>query len=373
MYSSDFDPSEWDLPPLDVDDSAEPPPERDGPYGGVFLGSELGSIRFSRDAEFVDLGEAVVDGFASVQPGLVELARLGSTDFGSLTASERVDALIVLEQQRAWLDGVQQQLLAEVAVHDTSKEKWAREEVAAALGLAPVTAGSRLKNAEQLCTRLPATLDALLAGRIKAMQATAITEASYVLANSLLPAFENRVLTRAPEQTLAQLRQSVKRAVLRFDPASAEQRRQRAVEDRCVRISDAGDGMAWLTALLPAPQAHACYAKLDAGARLAPPQDPRTLDQLRADLFVDAVLTGLSGTLPTKHGLQPNISVIVSLETLAGVEDEPGWLDGYGPITADTARDLASDQTGTWRRLIIDPIFGQVIDYGTTKFVRPSI
>jgi hypothetical protein len=57
----------------------------------------------------------VVDGFASVQPGLVELARLGSTDSGSLTTSERVDALIVLEQQRAWLDGVQQQLLAEVA------------------------------------------------------------------------------------------------------------------------------------------------------------------------------------------------------------------------------------------------------------------
>jgi hypothetical protein len=54
-----------------------------------------------------------------------------------------------LEQQRAWLDGLQQQLLAEVAVHDTSKEKWAREEVAAALGLAPVTAGSKLKNAEQ--------------------------------------------------------------------------------------------------------------------------------------------------------------------------------------------------------------------------------
>ena len=58
----------------------------------------------------------MVDGFASVQPGLVELARLGSTDFGSLTATERVDALIVLEQQRAWLDGLQQQLLAEVAV-----------------------------------------------------------------------------------------------------------------------------------------------------------------------------------------------------------------------------------------------------------------
>jgi len=64
--------------------------------------------------------------------------------------------------------------------------------------------------------------------------------------------------------------------------------------------------------------------------------------------------------------------VIVSLETLAGVEDEPGWLDGYGPITAQTARALAADETGTWRRLVIDPIFGQVIDYGTTRYRPPT-
>jgi len=57
---------------------------------------------------------------------------------------------------------------------------------------------------------------------------------------------------------------------------------------------------------------------------------------------------------------------------LAGVEDEPGWLDGYGPITADTARALAADDTGTWRRLVIDPIFGQVIDYGTTRYRPPT-
>jgi hypothetical protein len=229
-----------------------------------------------------------------------------------------------------------------------------------------------LKNAEPLCRRLPASLDSLLAGRITGLKASAITEASYVLADAVLPAYEARVRKRAPEQTLAQLKQSVKRAVLRFDPASAEHRHQRAAEDRCVRIADAGDGMARLSQLLPAPQAHACYATLDAAARMTPAEDPRTLDQLRADLFIDAILTGLSGPLPARHGLQPHISVLVSLETLAGVEDEPGWLDGYGPITADTARQLASDDTGTWRRLIIDPIFGQVIDYGTTRYRPPQ-
>jgi hypothetical protein len=128
----------------------------------------------------------------------------------------------------------------------------------------------------------------------------------------------------------------------------------------------------WLTALLAAEHAQACLQKVDAAARMAPKEDERTLEQRRADVLVDAILGGLSGELPARHGLQPHIGVIVSLETLAGVEDEPGWLDGYGPITADTARALAADETGTWRRLVIDPIFGQVIDYGTTRYRPPS-
>jgi hypothetical protein len=42
VLSECFDPDEWCLPPLEVDDAAEPPPERDGPFGGVYLESELG-------------------------------------------------------------------------------------------------------------------------------------------------------------------------------------------------------------------------------------------------------------------------------------------------------------------------------------------
>jgi hypothetical protein len=216
-----------------------------------------------------------------------------------------------------------------------------------------------LKNAEQLCTRLPATLGLLLDGRISELQARAVTEASYVLPDTVLPAFEGRVLQRAPEQTLKQLRDVVRRAQHRMDPAGAEQRKHRAQADRSVRVTDAGDGMVWFTALLAAEHAQACVQKIDAAARMTPTDDERTLEQRRADILVDAILGGLSGDLPTRHGSQPNISVIVSLETLAGIEDEPGWLEGYGPITADTARALAADQTGTWRRLVIDPIFGR--------------
>jgi hypothetical protein len=266
----------------------------------------------------------VCSDLVSVRPTVVALAELGSTDFGALSQQQRVDALVVIEQHRARLDGLRQRVLAEVAIGDASKDKWVKEEVACALGLSPVTAGSKLKNAEQLCTRLPGTLGLLLEGRISELQARAVTEASHVLPEQVLPAFEDRVLKRAPEQTLTQLRDVVRRAQHRLDPAGAEQRKRRAVADRSVRVTDAGDGMVWFSALLAAEPAHACLARIDAAARMAPKDDERTLQQRRADVLVDAVLGGLSGELPARHGRQPTISMIVSLETLAGVEDEPG-------------------------------------------------
>jgi hypothetical protein len=295
----DVDFSGWELPPLQDDPDREPPPER-AYRGGVWIGSDLAGLQHAGSGA-LDLGEFVCSDLVSVRPTVVALTRIGSTDFGALSQKERVDALVVIEQHRAWLDGMQRQVLAEVSAGDSSEDKWVKEEVACALGLAPQAAGAKLKNAEQLCSRLPGTLGLLLEGRISELQARAVTEASYVLPDTVLPAFEDRVLKRAPEQTLTQLRQVVKRAQHRLDPAGVEERKRRAVADRNVRVTDAGDGMVWLSALLAAEPAHACLARIDAAARMAPKDDGRTLQQRRADVLVDAVLGGLSGELPARR------------------------------------------------------------------------
>ena len=49
-------------------------------------------------------------------------------------------------------------------------------------------------------------------------------------------------------------------------------------------------------------------------ARMAPKEDQRTLEQQRADVLVDAILGGLSGELPARHGLPQHIGVIVNLD-----------------------------------------------------------
>jgi hypothetical protein len=160
-----------------------------------------------------------------------------------------------------------------------------------------------------------------------------------------------------------QLRRSAKRAALRLDPASAERKHQRSIDDRHLRLAPAEHGTSWLMALLPAAQAQLLYDRVDAVARLAPADDLRTIDQLRADALVSAVLHGVAGDLPTSHGHQPAINVTIALSTLVGKDDEPGWLDGYGAITAGYARRLAHDPTGTWRRLVTDPVSGRLLDY----------
>ena len=60
-------------------------------------------------------------------------------------------------------------------------------------------------------------------------------------------------------------------------------------------------------------------------------------------------------TLREQHGHRPAIHVTVAASTLLGLDDQPAHLDGHGPITAQTVRQLATDQTGTWHRILTDP------------------
>ncbi|MDQ2838094.1 MAG: HNH endonuclease [Actinomycetota bacterium] len=368
MEFDDFDPDGWRLPPP-PEPPDSPPPEREV-WGGAWLGSEFDQV-FSDDPPS-DLGFAVYAGLARVRPGLVELARLGSTDFSTLDESARVDALVAFDRCRSWLDAQQELLLALISTEDSTEDRWCAEEVGAALRLSSGSARSRLKTAEQLCERLPQTLQALAGGQISANHAAAITEASFELPDDLLPAFEGQVLKQADQQSVGQLRRSARRALLSLDPATALQKHQRAVAGRQVRIAPADHGMAWLSALLPADEARLVWNRLDGAARSAPAGDPRTRDQLRADALVNGMLNSSEGHQPTAHGRQPTINVTVGLTTLAGTDDEPGWLDGYGPITAEHAREIAHDPSGTWRRIITDPVTGQLLDYGSTRYRPPQ-
>jgi hypothetical protein len=70
------------------------------------------------------------------------------------------------------------------------------------------------------------------------------------------------------------------------------------------------------------------------------------MHQLRADALVD-LTRGNAGPAG-----KPLIQVIIPESTLAGRDEQPAELLGYGPITATTARDIAAD--GIWQALRTD-------------------
>ena len=304
-------------------------------------------------------------------------AELDRIDPSSLAAAERVDLLVVLEEQRRWFEAAQLRVLAAMQQRDTSKLGLAQEAVSLALQVPLRTAQARLAQARTLVTELPRTLAAISAGAVSGEHARVIAEAVWRLPTDPLlpPALEDAVLPPLLEGrcvTVPQFRRRVRRAAMALDPVTAEVRHQRALADRTVGYTPGEDGMACLPVVLGEPEAQLIYTRLTAAATLLPASDPRTMDQKRADLLVDAVLSGLPvDGLPQLQGRRPAINVVVSADTLLNLDDQPAHLTGYGAITAETARRLAADQSGTWRRLLTDPGSGALLDISEHRY-RPA-
>lgn len=266
----------------------------------------------------------------------------------------------------------------------------AAAEISLMLRIAPGTATARLDDALALTSRYPATVAALAAGRITLPKARILVEQSEQLSDDHAAAVEARVLTRAPGQTPGQLRRVVRRAVARTDPAAVRRRHQAARRERGVSFWELPDGMAMVSACLTAGEAVGVYGVLDEYARATGgPGDERTLDARRADALVDLVCEPASylsaGTRTAeatmsrpdrrrarrrRSRVRVQVRVTVPFSALFGLDEQPGELAGYGPITAEQARELAAQ--GTWRRILTDPVTGTPTDYGTTVYRPPA-
>jgi hypothetical protein len=100
--------------------------------------------------------------------------------------------------------------------------------------------------------------------------------------------------------------------------------------------------------------------------------EQRSAGQRRADMAADMFefvlwngLDWLGRRLPDQHRRRPHIEVLIPINTLLGLDDDPCELTGYGPIPAGMARRIAAD--GTWRRLLTDPTNGAVLEASTTR------
>jgi Domain of unknown function (DUF222) len=155
-------------------------------------------------------------------------------------------------------------------------------------------AQQQLDLAETLLTQLPDVFDEVSVGRLDPARAKAFVELlSGVEDDATVRWILDRLLPKAPEWTLPQLRERLRYHVDRKAPESARRRYQQRVADRGVELKQDPDGTATLCAAGLAPhRAAAAYDRLDRLARAARcAGDARSLPQLRADAFTDT-LTG---------------------------------------------------------------------------------
>ncbi len=243
-----------------------------------------------------------------------------------------------------------------------------------------------LDRAFDLVTRFPATLAALTNGRISAAHVSVIVDAGALLSDDAARAeYEGRIVEIAAAESSNRLRRFARSAAEELAPQSLQERHDVAAQARCVFVTDLDDGMARLSADLPATLAHGALDRLTRMGKAVieqNPEDERTLAQVRADLLAELTLTGApSGHDATEllGAIRAEVQVVVPILTLLnddgtpsdgveGVQHSPAMLEGRQPIDVATARRLAGSAAG-WTRVMTDPISG--ISLAVDRY-RPS-
>ncbi|MDN3905777.1 HNH endonuclease signature motif containing protein [Arthrobacter sp. YD2] len=355
-------------------------------------------------------GNIYPDGFT----GTLALANLESCD--EVTTGEalgRVSHLIAWAQaQQARLMNRMQEVFRD-SYHDATGRlepgmafSLASTECAAILRVPQMTAQRLMDEAGRLCGPHAATLTALEEGTLSYPHTQVVLDQCENVPAADLPELEADLLAAAAGQTRAQFSAKARRLREKKYPQTIAARHLSAFEKRKVTLDPVEDGMSWLSALLPAPDAQQIYTALSTSAQGEQTAgDPRSRDQLRADILAQLLMGGLGSarsqradkaeggghagaadgggyadktaaglTDPDDIGSIPRaeIMVLISAETLFGANEEPAELHGYGPISAEAARRLARNAT-RWTGLVRDPHTGEILGVGRRRKVPAGL
>lgn len=261
-------------------------------------------------------------------------------------------------------------------------EKVAVMELVGVLRVCDNTVRTLIWQSKLLVGQFTGTFDALKDGSISYPHARVLIDQGSSVPEEQAEVFEQTLLPRAKEVTVPKLKKAAIRLREKMQPTSSAERHVEALEKRTVWFEPAEDGMAVVGATVSAEVAQAIrdrLATIIAGLKIE--GDERTDAQKRADAFSDLLLTGdtceatLEGTGGERsnvgHGIRPKVLVTVPVMTLLGHSDEPGELEGYGPIDPDTARRLAA-HAPSFTRLLVHPVSSAVLDLDRTTYAVPA-
>lgn len=287
---------------------------------------------------------------------------------------------------------------------DTIPLREVMAELSAALHVGERTISTWLGDGAALVGTYPTTLQALREGRIDERHASAIIDAGLPLHPDTRSEYEDLILPVAETDTAPGTRVAARIIAARLQPDIVDENQRRALANRRVRTFDLDDGLTRLLLDGPTVLIHGIYDRLtrmgihqadvdathatataDApGAPGAPDgdipdgtdashepdaPDERTLDQRRADIMTDLLLTGTPGDGDTGLGaIRATVQVTIPILTLARLDNDPALLDGQSPIDPDTARALAA-ASPCWQRVMTHPLTHEPLRLDT---YRPS-
>jgi len=240
----------------------------------------------------------------------------------------------------------------------------AAAELRGAMRLTRRAAESEVDLAVQIRDRLPRVLAAFKAGLIDRRRAYVIARETSHLSDEVIDRIVDQIIDDAPRLTTGQLGARIRRLAQEADTEAATERYTEAVAERRVVVEANADGTADLMGCdLPPHRVKRIARLIDRIAkRLKTADEARTLDQIRADVFLDL----LEGRLH-HDGTGATVDLRVDLATLARMADTPGDLAGFGPVVADIARQVADQQPDAeWRFLVTHPDTGLPVANGTT-------
>jgi hypothetical protein len=253
-------------------------------------------------------------------------------------------------------------------------------EVACSLHLAERTAEGLIGEAAMFAGPMKATLELMSRGDLSYRHGQVLMEQLSFLPLEEVADLEAQLLPVATDLTVGKLAVKARRMRERAHPETITKRATEAVKERGVWWEGRPDGMGTLTWYGTAQQTLAAHDRLTRIAQATqtreqqredkPEEQRRTVSQISADAIADLLLDGVTPT-GTGGGIRGSVMVTVPVLTAMGKIDAPGFLEGYGPIPADAAREIAGGAP-SWTRLLTHPETGVVLSVGKEHYTVPA-
>lgn len=351
-------------------------------------------------------------------PTLLDLPSIAHTRVG-----DAVTELIELQHLENRLQARRMELLAQceqlateslrtedAGAVQTLQMRGMHAEIAAALHLADITVAQHITRAVAVISSYPSVREQCHAGDLSFQQASIISDEGCIINDPLRrEQYEHAVVEYALRESAGRLRPVAKKLAAEFTDLDLSEQHTEARARRHVRLHDYENGMAELTAYMPALEAYAIWDRMtqmswkvkttetkttEISKNIEDSNDTeartgvRNLDEIRTDVFTDLLTAGTPSEELAGKGLgalKGRVQVTVPKRRLLPAEDEPrvggtaaseepqphqgrgtastskvAHLTGYGPIDIESTKDLAG-HTPTWDEAQIDPTDGTMI------------